>query len=399
VAGEEVRLGALSGKVARTGLAAGVIGILLGVVLALSVDGGEERFFQAYLVNFCFFLSLALGALFFVLVQHLTSAGWSVVVRRFAEVVASNALPMVVLFVPILFGLRHLYHWADAGVAANDHLLAWKRPFLNTPFFLIRCGIYFAVWSWLSNYFLTRSIRQDTSGDVALTLRMKRLSAPSAVLFALTVTFAAFDLLMSLDPHWFSTIFGVYYFSGGVVGFLAFLPILTVLVQRAGRLEGIINAEHYHDMGKLLFGFIVFWSYIAFSQYMLIWYGNIPEETEWFLRRQTGDWGAISLVLLFGHFVLPFLVLISRFVKRRGRLLAVAAGWVLAMHWVDIYWLVMPGHSPDGVAPFGLIEVACFVGLGGFFLAAAALRIQNRSLVPVGDPRLAESLAFENLGG
>jgi hypothetical protein len=223
---------------------------------------------------------------------------------------------------------------------------------------------------------------------------MERTSAPAMVAFAITLNFAAFDLLMSVDPLWCSTIFGVYVFSGGLVGFLALLSVVTGLLQRSGRLGGVTD-EHWHDLGKLVFAFTVFWAYIGFSQFMLIWYANIPEETVWFLQRTRGAWLGVSLLLLFGHFFLPFALLLPRFVKRSPKLFGPVAAWVLWMHFVDVYWLVMPKLSPDRL-PIHLLDPLCAVGLGGFWLALAARRLRHVSLVPQRDPRLAESLAFEN---
>jgi len=200
---------------------------------------------------------------------------------------------------------------------------------------------------------------------------------------------------MSLDPHWYSTIFGVYFFSGAFLAAIALLILVANAVQRAGLLRRVITREHYHDLGKFLFAFVVFWAYIAFSQYMLIWYGNIPEETEWFLRRQSNGWGWVGLALLFGHFLLPFVALLSRYPKRHKRLLVVAAAWVLAMHWVDMFWLVMPEASP-GAFTFHVVDLTVLLGLGGLATAAFARALRDRALVPERDPRLIESLTFEN---
>jgi hypothetical protein len=215
------------------------------------------------------------------------------------------------------------------------------------------------------------------------------------VLFALSLNFAAFDLLMSLDAHWFSTIFGVYYFAASVLAFLAVMPKILYAMQSRGILENAVTVEHYHDFGKLLFGFTVFWAYIAFSQYMLIWYGNLPEETGWFLKRQTGEWTTVSLILIFGHFVVPFLLLVSRKIKRRPLLLAITGGYVAVMCWIDIFWLVVPEFSP-GVARFGWLDILCFLGMNGVFSAVFVLRLARHSAVAERDPRLEESLAFEN---
>ena len=247
----------------------------------------------------------------------------------------------------------------------------------------------------LARFFYRTSVKQDSTHDPALTRRMEVVSAPGMVLFALSLNFAAFDLLMSLDPHWFSTIYGVYYFACSVLLFFAVMPKILVWLQAQGLMKNAVTIEHYHDIGKFMFAFTVFWAYIAFSQYMLIWYGNIPEETEWFLKRQTGGWTAISLTLLFGHFVLPFLMLISRHVKRRPVLLAVIGVYVAVMCWIDMYWLVIPEFSP-GVARFGLLDILVYLGIAGIYSAVIAWRLGRTSLIPEGDPRLQESLAFEN---
>ncbi len=376
-------------------LAAGVAGLALAFFLAQTTSGGWERFYPSYLVAFVFFLSLALGALFFVLVQHATRAGWSVAVRRIAEAVAPNALvPMAVLAIPVLFGLKTLYPWTDPAAVAGDHLMQAKAPWLNLPFFIGRTVFYFAVWSAFAIWFHRTSTRQDRSGDPRLTVRMETTSTVALILFAFTVTFFAFDYLMSLTPHWASTIFGVYFFAGCILGFFALVTVIAMAVQRAGALRRTITVEHYHDLGKLIFAFTVFWAYIGFSQYMLMWYANLPEETFWYAARQSGSWTSWSLLLLFGHFIVPFLALMSRNVKRRKPLLLVGAVWMLAMQWADVYWLVMPGKS-KGAVPLSLMDLAAFVGIGGLFFAAAWRRLRAHALVPVKDPRLSESLGYE----
>ncbi len=372
-----------------------VVGIGGSLILANTTQHGGEHLLETYLVSFAFFLAISLGGLFFVLLQHCTRAGWSVVVRRVAEAVAANVWVMMVLAIPVVYGIHHLYHWANVEAVAHDPMLDAKAGFLNPSFFIARLVIYFLIWGVMASFLHRTSVAQDASGDPKLTLRMERLSAPGMLLFALTINFAAFDLLMSLDPHWFSTIFGVYYFSVSVVAFLAVMPKILYALQMRGVLPNAITVEHYHDFGKLLFGFVVFWAYIAFSQYMLIWYANLPEETEWFLKRQTGEWATVSLILIFGHFVLPFVLLVSRKIKRRPLLLAITGGYVAAMCWIDVYWLVIPEFSP-GVARFGLLDVLCFLGMNGIYSAALLLRLRRHSVIAEKDPRLEESLAFEN---
>lgn len=369
-----------------------------GCALAYFMEGLLQRFFMSYLFAFAVFLSLALGALFFVLISHLTRAGWSVTLRRLAEDLAVCLWLAAPLFVPIVLGSGYLYEWARPETVAHDVLLQKKAVYLNLPFFTLRWIFYFAVWIGLARFFYRLSGQQDESGDPDLTLRMERVSAPGTILFSLTLTFASFDLLMSLDAHWFSTIFGVYFFAGSVVSFFALLSLVVIAIQRFGILQRSVTVEHLHDLGKLTFGFIVFWAYIAFSQYMLIWYGNLPEETGWYERRQEGAWMWASLALLVGHFFIPFLFLMSKHIKRRKGLLAAGAAWVLAMHAFDLYWIIMPQVQFDtaGRIPFHVFDFICLAGVGLLFFAAAKEAMRRRSLIPEKDPRLTEALAFEN---
>ena len=397
---ERTTLGSFARPVSWVLLIIGGAWLAVGVGFALVTGyGGFKQFLHSYLVSFAFFLSISLGGLFFVVLQHVTRAGWSVTVRRLAELLAANMLNLTLLslpiIVPVLLGNVDLYPWTDRTVVEDSQLLQHKAAYLNPTFFAVRAVFYFVVWGLLARFFLQRSLEQDESADAALTQQMERLSPVAMLLLALTITFASFDWLMSLEPTWFSTIFGVYYFSGAVVGFLALVILAAVLLQASGRLTSSVTVEHYHDLGKLLFAFVVFWGYIAFSQYMLIWYANIPEETEWYLARQTGAWKWVSLVLLFGHLLIPFLGLLSREVKRRKMLLGGWALWLLVMHWIDVYWLVMPSLDGSG-PPVSPIDVCCLVGIGGVYFAGVVRLADDRSLVARGDPRLEESLAFEN---
>lgn len=386
----------------------GGVGLVLALLLSVATeDNGLGYFFHSYLLNFTYFLSLALGALFFVATQHVTAAGWSVTIRRIAEFMALLLPWMLILFLPVLlsvlFGNSDLYHWNSKAVMnpESEHfnpLLAKKEAYLNSSFFGVRAVIYFGIWFLLARYLVNKSLEQDATGNPELTNKMQSFGAPALVLFALTLSFASFDWLMSLDGEWFSTIFGVYYFAGSALGFFATATLIAMGLQTTGRLTHAITIEHYHDMGKFLFGFIVFWAYIAFSQYMLIWYANIPEETQWFLVRQTNGWEWVSLTLIFGHFIIPFLYLMSRHVKRNKLTLAIGVIYVLIVHWIDIYWLVMP--SLEGGSPFSfgglLIDLSCLVGIGGLCVAGFAYVAGERSLVCVRDPRLHECLAFRN---
>ncbi len=392
VLSERRHLGPAGDRLWRRALAVGAAALVASLALAAVTPGGWHRFFFAYLVAYAYVLSLALGSLYFVMLHHLTNSGWSVVVRRVAEAFAGTLPFLAALALPLLAGLRELYPWAS-GAAAN--LSHGKALYLSVPFFVVRFAVYLAAWSLMARFFVGRSLRQDASGEASLSTAMKARSAPAMLVFAATLSFAAFDLLMSLDPSWFSTIFGVYYFAGSTVGMYALLPLSVFLLQRAGYLRSSVTVEHYHDMGKLLFGFVVFWAYIGFSQYMLQWYAALPAETHWFAVRQQHGWGWVGLGLVFGHFLIPFVALISRAPKRRPRALAAAATWLLLMHWLDIHWLVMPAGSPTSPVP-GLVDLGLMVALAALLVAAAAFAVRGQSLVPERDPRLDESLSFEN---
>jgi hypothetical protein len=343
-------------------------------------------------------LSIALGVLWFVAIQHLTNAKWSVVVRRVAEILASNMLLVAVLSLgvvgPMLAGSSDLYVWLDHAKVEQDHILHHKAAYLNIQFFCVRWLIYFGFWVWLGRRFFTLSVKQDTEGGSEISSALQRISAPGMIAFAITLTFCSIDLLMSLDATWFSTMFGVYYFAGCVLAGYSSLALALIWVQSKGRLTTSVTEDHYHDIGKMMFAFTVFWAYIGFSQFMLIWYADIPEETHWYHWRFQGDWKVVSMLLLVAHFVVPFFGLMSRHIKRNKRTLAFWAVWILVIHYVDLFWLVYPNGSPD--VPLGPVDILCLIGVVGLFFGIAARRARNVSLIPMGDPRLADSLAFEN---
>ncbi|MBV1952611.1 MAG: hypothetical protein KUG64_10520 [Cycloclasticus sp.] len=278
-----------------------------------------------------------------------------------------------------------------------------KAAYLNAPFFIVRWIVFFAVWIGLSFTFWKKSVQQDITGDPMLTRKLECLAAPAIVLFAITVTFASFDLLMSLSPAWFSTIFGVYYFSGGMLSTFATLILVLCYLKRQGIIDDkTVNKEHLQDHGKFMFGFVVFWSYIAFSQYMLIWYASLPETTFWFVARGAttvpadfNTWSYVSIGLVIGHFLIPFLALMSRHVKRTQALLVFWSGYLLVFHWIDLWWIVMPEMSTE--IKFGIVELSCLLGLGGLYVATVVWVGSLNAIVPQKDPRLSEALTFKNM--
>ncbi len=439
----------------------GAIGLVVSL-LGMTMD--PKRFAFSYLFAFVVFLTVALGSIFFILINRMTSAGWSVTVRRTAEFFGAGLVAFPILFIPIWLSAGQLFPWwngehggaehaslalvreakaaqhetpagqpehgatpgqpADHGAPSEQgappehgagagghhsgqeaalhvaHLqtLGSKTTFLNKPFFTVRALLYLAIWCGLGLGFLRISTRQDTTKDPQDTVTAQRFSPLATWLFGLTLTFSMVDWVMGLDPAWFSTIFGVYLFSCSAVAALAVLTFMVLSLEE-GPLKGMVNVEHFHDMGKLLFGFNGFWAYIGFSQYMLIWYAGLPEETTWYHARgmgaAEGSWRLISVGLMAAHFVIPFFMLISRHAKRNLGVLKMGTVWLFAIHVIDIYWFVLPNFSKE-IAPHWL-DLTCLLGVGGAYLAAVFYFMGKHQLVPVGDPRLPRALAFEQV--
>ena len=375
----------------------GVLGLAgLAATFGLGMSNKEQMFFS-YHVSFMYFLSIALGAFFFVIVQFATKAGWSVLVRRIAENLAGTLPLFVLLAIPLVLGSHTLFHhWMGAEARDSDKLIIHKAPFLNETFFYGRMAFYFVVWAVLAYLFRSRSVAQDATGDHGITRSLQNLSYPSIFLFAITITFASIDWIMSLDPHWYSTMFGVYYFAGAIVAIYASLVLIGMALQSHGAFGKVFNVEHFHDIGKLMFGHTAFWAYIAFSQFFLIWYANIPEETLFFKHRAVGSWLGVSIALGLCHFCIPFVFLLPSRMKRNRSVLWLGALWMLVIHFVDLYWLIMPTLHTDTVS-LSILDATAFVGVGGIFLAVFGLLMGKARIVPTRDPRLPESLAFENI--
>ncbi len=375
-------------------LASGVafaVGMLAG--FAPGMDG--RRLAGSYLVGLIFVTTISIGALAWILLLHLTGAVWSVVVRRLLENL-TRPIPWIAgMFIPVALNLSRIYAWADPSRVASDHELSRKAVWLNPTFFDIRAVIYFAAWSLIAWRMTQLSTQQDQSRDRSIRRRMVGSSAWGLLLLAHTASLAGFDWLMSIDPHWTSTMFGVYFWAGSILGSLATLTLLTIGCRSAGWLGEAVSVEHLHDLGKLLFGFVIFWAYIAFCQYFLIWYANFPEETRWYAIRREGTWNALSWALVLGHFAVPFLLLLFRATKRNPVWLALVAGWILIFHYIDLYWIIMPGCQRAASGP-NWLDLSILVMLVSICGAIVAWAGRTRPLLPIGDPRLAESMAFHN---
>ncbi|MHB1561413.1 MAG: hypothetical protein ACYC61_28530 [Isosphaeraceae bacterium] len=365
------------------------------VLAGLGPAPDGRRLAASYLVGLMFVTTVSIGSLAWIQFHHLTGAVWSVVLRRLMENL-TRPLPLVaVLFVPVALNLVRIYAWADPSRVAADPALTRKAVWLNPTFFNIRAAVYLAAWTLIAWRLSRISARQDHNGDRSEGRRMRTTSAWGLLVLGHTASLAAFDWLMSIDPHWTSTIFGVYFWAGSILSSLAMLTLLTIGACSAGWLGEAVSVEHLHDLGKLLFGFVIFWAYIAFCQYFLIWYANFPEETRWYAIRRAGAWNAMSWSLVLGHFVVPFLLLLFRATKRSPFGLAFVAGWILVFHYIDLYWIIMPGIHRDASGPswLDLSILMTLMATCGVVVARAA---QVRPLIPIGDPRLAESMATQN---
>lgn len=401
-------LSSLSLPLCGIGVAVLVVGWSLGNFMVSAKVG-----MSAYLTAFVYCLTLALGSLFFVLIQHLARAGWSTVVRRIAELVMVMVVPLAILFLPIIIsliaGTGTLYRWDDPEYAINNHLKAdvWaeKIRWLNQYWFTARAIVYFTVWVCLAVFFYRGSTEQDETGQRSVTDRLQYWSGPAVMAFSLVTSFAAFDWIMSLAPMWFSTMFGVYMFAGSILAAHCLICVSAFVMQKKGAMRDEVTIEHYHDLGKLIFGFVFFWTYISFSQYLLIWYGNIPEETEWFFHRQEGDWWKFSIFLIVFHWIIPFLGTMSRHVRRRPGAMCFWGVYLLVMHYFDVFWMIMPeahtampGEAPAQLSAMGIVaSILCVVGMLSLMIGLVLRVAEGAKVVAVRDPRLAESMAFENI--
>ena len=366
---------------------------LMGFVFTLISD--PQRAWSAYLVSFFYFVSLALGGAFFTSIQHLTKAGWSVGIRRIPEafmVFLKPGFGLALIFLGL--GSLHLYEWMNAELVGSDYLLQKKQGYLNLPFFTVRVLGSFIVWILLASKILLNSTKQDQTGDVELTKKNVKLSVIFILFFALSFTFFTVDLLMSLEPHWFSTMIGVYAFAGLFQSSLAAFILVLFYLMKQGHLKDIVSSHHIHDLGKFLFGFTVFWAYIAYSQFMLIWYANLPEESFYYLTRTTGPWIGVSLFLIIFKFIVPFFALLNRWSKRDPRHLSAVCILILFTQYVDIYWLVYPSFYKTEIV-FGLSEIVIFLGFLGVFLWSVSSFLTKNNIIPIRDPRLEESLKHE----
>jgi hypothetical protein len=367
---------------------AGAAGALLSLV-GLLLD--PAQFFQSYLMGYMLVLGITLGCLALGMIHQLSGGAWGVLIRRPIGA-ASRVLPVLtVLFLPIAFGVHYLYEWTHPDIVAASEVLRHKHVYLNTPFFLVRAALYFAVWNAVSYFLNAWSLEQDRTGDPRIPRRMQMVSGGGLVLYGLTMTFAAFDWLMSLEPHWFSTIYGVLVMGGQALAAMAFLIVVIVWLSRRAPLAGVVVPAHVHDLGNLLLAFVMLWAYFSFSQYLIIWSGNLPEEITWYTHRLQTGWRFVALVLVVFHFVTPFCLLLSRAVKREGMLVVQVAGLILFARLVDLFWLIAPEFHHDGIT-VSWQDIVLPLTLGAIWLGCFIWQLRGRAILPVHDPQFDETL-------
>lgn len=376
------------------------------VLLAVSIIWGffdKQQFAFSWLTGFMYVFTIAAGGFFWVLIHHAMDCDWSVVVRRIMETLGTLFFPWItLLFIPVLICIPIVLKWwtTDPHV---DHILGQKAPLLNHGMFYVRAIMYFTFFCIIPMVMKHLSVKQDADGDVKYSLLMRKSAYASIPWFAIFITFAGIDYIMALNHHWFSTMFGVYIFAGAVGSGMAMTILISNFLRCKGYLREVMTAEHNHIMGKLLFAFTVFWGYVAFSQYMLIYYANIPEETIYFAHRNTGSWKYISLILVFCRFFVPFIMLLTQPAKKNPIRICFAAAWILTFHFVDLYWNIMPqmqlfaSHDPSHLhfAPH-LLDLTCVVGMVALLAFVYLRRLPKASLFPVRDPRLYESVTLMN---
>jgi hypothetical protein len=396
VSAQEFKAPASVDRLQRAGLTAGGVAALMAVY---GLTKSPADFYHSYIFSYMLILGLTVGSLGLLMLQHLTGGIWGIVIRRPLEAASRNLVLMVVLFIPIAMGMKYLYSgndsetgWLNAPKEGEHALTSWQQGYLTSGGFLTRAMIYFAIWLVLMVVFNKWSKQQDqeSSGD-GLKQRMKALAAPGVILYILAMTFAAIDWVMSLSPRWASTIYGFLFVAGQAIAAMALMIAVIVLLAGSEPFNGIIKKRHLHDLAKLLFAFNMLWAYFAFSQLLIIWSGNQPEEITFYRSRLNGQWGVVAVIVLLFSFAIPFLLLLSRDVKRTASVVSKIAIWMIFMRLVDLYWMTRPEFTSRAVPTW--LDIVVPVALIGLWLGFFAMNLKQRPLLPVGDPNLSEALA------
>jgi hypothetical protein len=369
-------------------LIAGGIGSVL-LLAGIFVD--PFQFYRSYLWAYVFCVGLASGSLAWLMLQYLSGGAWGVVIRRPAEAAIRTFPLLAVMFIPIAVGIPNLYEWSHLDKVRGDEIMMHKAKYLNVPFFLGRAALYFAGWillSWLLNKW---SAREDREGGMAAHGKMAAISGPGLIFWGFSVTFMSVDWLLSLNPKWFSTMFGLLIIAGHGLSAMAFLIVLMVALSTREPMRSVLTHRHLHDLGKFLLALVMVWAYFSYSQFLIIWAGNLPEEIPWYLARMRGGWGYVAIALALCHFALPFALLLSRDIKRNFRLLRMIAIFLLFMRLVDLYWVIAPEYH-KGQFSFSWMDIVAPVGIVGIWCWYFFLQLEKRPLMPINEPNLVEAL-------
>jgi hypothetical protein len=364
-----------------------LVGGIGAALFAVGLFVNAEQFFRSYLWAYVFCLGIASGSLAWLMLQYLSGGAWGVVIRRPAEAAARTLPLLAVMFIPIVLGIPKLYEWSHPGVKLHPH----KLQYLNVPFFVGRAALYLGGWILLSFLLNKWSAREDRDGGMLPHSRLATIAAPGLIFWAFTITFMSIDWLLSINPHWFSTIFGLLILAGQGLSSMAFLIALMVALATRAPMSAVLTHRHLHDLGKFLLALVMVWAYFSYSQFLIIWAGNLPEEIPWYLTRLNGGWQYMAVLLVIGHFALPFALLLSRDIKRNFKLLRTIAIFIMCMRMVDLYWVVAPDFRKGA---FGLswMDLVAPVGLFGIWLAYFFVQLEKRPLMPLNDPHLVEAL-------
>lgn len=389
------------GKWPKLALAGGAFALVITLALLVVVQGEQKGIFlRSYLVGFMFWFNMAAGCLFWLMVQHLSGGAWGVMTRRITEAGSKMMVWSLIFIVPVLLGMHYIYEWTHTEVVKADHTLSQKAAYLNVPGFYIRLGIYLLIWAFLAYRLSGLSSRQDQAIDPKLTISMKRWSAGGLLLLLMTMTFASIDWLLSLEPHFSSSMYGPCVLAGQALGSMAFIVALLVVLVQHSPFKGRLNSGHVHDLGNFLLAGTMFWAYVNFSQFLIIWAANVAEQVPYFMRRMSGGWGWVGAGLIAFHFFAPFFLLLNRKVKRDINVLVKVAYFIILLRFVDLCYLVLPSshQAPlyEGKMDLLAIVVAALavVGIGGIWLTVFFRIIVRRPLLPVNDPYMQEALDF-----
>ena len=378
--------------ITRTRNVAFAVGLLFTLALILGAVLSPGHFFHGYLVGFVFWTGITVGSLALLMLQHLTGGAWGLVIRRVLEASTRTFPLLLLLFIPVAIGLKHIYPWTDAAVMNSTPALQKKTSFLNPSFFILRAFVYFAIWSALAMALNWLSLQQDRAASREVRKRMQMISGPGLVVTIICITFAAIDWVMSLDPSWYSTIYGLIFVASWALSALAFTILIMNWLSAREPMNAVVQPRHSHDWGNLTLTLVMLWTYFAFSQYLLIWSGNLPEETTWYVARKHGGWGAIALAVVIFQFAFPFLMLLSRATKKNAQRLAMLAALILVMRIIDVIWLIEPTYS-RGDFVFNWMDYVAPIAIGGLWLGTFTWQLQKRPLLPINDPQLEQAVA------